>query len=315
MHFEKKHKEKSKMGLSLVILAAGMGSRYGGLKQLDQMGPSGETVMDYSVFDAMRAGFDRVVFVIRKDFEAEFKEVIAKRYENKINMDFAFQDLNDLPGNYTAPADRIKPWGTGHAVYAARHLLNEPFAVINADDFYGRDSYVQLASYLKNPPAAGKVRGCIAAFQLSNTLSENGSVSRGICSDDGNGHLTKVVENTKIYRRDGDGKIVSLMDDGQEVELTGDEPASMNSWGFMPEIVGELEKLFCDFLAEKGQELKSEFYLPFVMDSLINSGKAEIAMRHSKDSWFGVTYKEDRPMVQQALNNLVASGAYPGKLF
>ena len=159
------------MGLSLLILAAGMGSRYGGLKQLDQMGPSGETVMDYSVFDAMRAGFDRVVFVIRKDFENEFKNVIAKRYENKINMEFAFQDLNDLPGGFTAPAERVKPWGTGHAVYAARHLLNEPFAVINADDFYGRDSYAQLAAYLKNPPAGNLVRGCIASFQLSITVT------------------------------------------------------------------------------------------------------------------------------------------------
>lgn len=302
------------MGLSLLILAAGMGSRYGGLKQLDQMGPSGETVMDYSVFDAMRAGFDRVVFVIRKDFENEFKNVIARRYENKINMEFAFQDLNDLPGEFKAPAERIKPWGTGHAVYAARHLLNEPFAVINADDFYGRDSYAQLAAYLTNPPAANLVRGCIASFQLSNTLSENGSVSRGICSDDGNGHLAKVVENTKIYRRD-DGVIVSAQDDGSELVLTGDEPASMNSWGFMPEMIGELEKLFIGFLEENGKELKSEFYLPFVVDSLIRSGKAQIDMLHSRDSWFGVTYKEDRPSVQAALNDLVQSGAYPEKLF
>lgn len=302
------------MGLSLVVLAAGMGSRYGGLKQLDQMGPSGETVMDYSVFDALRAGFDRVVFVIRKDFEDEFKKVIAARYENKINMEFAFQDLSDLPGGFTTPADRTKPWGTGHAVYAARHLLNEPFAVINADDFYGRDSYAQLAGYLKNPPAGNLVRGCIAAFQLSNTLSENGSVSRGICSDDGNGHLAKVVENTKIYRNES-GQIVSLLESGEEIPLTGNEPASMNSWGFMPEMVGELESLFCEFLKKSGKELKSEFYLPFVVDSLINSGKAEITMLHSRDSWFGVTYKEDRPMVQQALNDLVASGAYPKKLF
>ena len=302
------------MGLSLLILAAGMGSRYGGLKQLDQMGPSGETVMDYSVFDAMRAGFDRVVFVIRKDFENEFKNVIARRYENKINMEFAFQDLNDLPGGFTAPAERVKPWGTGHAVYAARNLLNEPFAVINADDFYGRDSYAQLAAYLKNPPATGLVRGCIASFQLSNTLSENGYVSRGICSDDGQGHLAKVVENTKIYRRE-DGQVVSLMDDGSEVILTGDEPASMNSWGFMPEMIGELESLFLGFLEKNGKELKSEFYLPFVVDSLINAGKAQITMLHSRDSWFGVTYKEDRPSVQEALRKLVASGAYPEKLF
>ena len=302
------------MGLSLLVLAAGMGSRYGSLKQLDRMGPSGETVMDYSVFDAMRSGFDRVIFVIRRDFEAEFKEVIGKRYAGKVKLDYAFQDLDDLPGNFKRPEGREKPWGTGHAVYAARHLLNEPFAVINADDFYGRDSYGQLAEYLKNPPAPGKVRGCIASFVLSNTLSENGSVSRGICTSDADGHLVKVVENTKIYRR-ADGKVVSLMDDGSEIELTGEEPASMNSWGFMPEMVGEIEKLFIDFLSERGTELKSEFYLPGVVDSLIRAGKAEIAMRYSRDSWFGVTYKEDRPLVQAALKKLVDSGSYPEKLF
>ena len=303
------------MSLSLLILAAGMGSRYGSLKQLDQMGPSGETVMDYSVFDALRSGFDRIIFVIRKDFEAEFKNVIGKRYEGKVKIEYAFQDLNDLPGNFKCPEGREKPWGTGHAVYAARELLTEPFAVINADDFYGRDSYVQLANYLTNPPAPGKVRGCIASFILSNTLSENGSVSRGICTDNGNGLLMNVVENTKIYRRASDGKVVSLMDDGKEVELTGNEAASMNSWGFMPEMVGEIEKLFIEFLEARGTELKSEFYLPGVVDSLIRSGKAEIAMRCSKDSWFGVTYKEDRPLVQAALKKLVDSGAYPEKLF
>ena len=300
------------MGLSLLILAAGMGSRYGGLKQLDQMGPSGETVMDYSVFDALRAGFDRVVFVIRRDIEAEFKEVIAKRYAGKVKMDFAFQDLNDLPGNFKAPADRVKPWGTAHAVYAARHLLNEPFAVINADDFYGQDSYRQLAKYLSNPPATDKVRGCIAAFKLSNTLSENGSVSRGICS--GGDFLENVVENTKIYRK-SDGKIVSEQADGSLNELTGDEPASMNSWGFMPEFIAKLEKLFSEFLQEHGEELKSEFYLPFAVDTLIKSKEAEISLLHSKDSWFGVTYKEDRPSVQKSLADLVAAGAYPEKLF
>ena len=299
---------------TLLVLAAGMGSRYGSLKQLDQLGPSGETVMDYSVFDALRSGFDRVIFVIRRDFEEEFKKVIGTRYAGKVKLDYAFQDLDDLPGNFKRPEGREKPWGTGHAVYAARHLLNEPFAVINADDFYGRDSYAQLAEYLKNPPAPGKVRGCIASFVLSNTLSENGSVSRGICSYDTTGHLVKVVENTKIYRRE-DGGIVSLMDDGSEVKLTGDEPVSMNSWGFMPEMVGEIENLFLDFLSARGTELKSEFYLPGVVDTLINAGKAQIDMRFSRDSWFGVTYKEDRPLVQAALKNLVESGAYPEKLF
>lgn len=301
------------MGLTLLVLAAGMGSRYGGLKQLDALGPSGETVMDYSVFDALRAGFDRVVFIIRRDIEAEFKEVIGKRYAGKVHLDYAFQDLNDLPGGFKVPEGRVKPWGTGHAVYAARKLLHEPFAVINADDFYGADSYRKLASYLKNPPRADKVRGCIASFVLRNTLSENGSVSRGICSDDGCGHLSKVVEHTKIFRRDG--KIVSAKEDGSEVIFTGDEPVSMNSWGFMPEIVGELERLFLEFLGSRGGELKSEFYLPFVVDSLIRSDAAEIGMLHSADSWFGVTYREDKPVVMAALAALVAAGKYPKKLF
>lgn len=301
------------MSMTLLVLAAGMGSRYGGLKQLDTLGPSGETVMDYSVFDALRAGFDRVVFVIRRDFENEFKEVIGKRYAGKVNLEYAFQDFNDIPGDYKPNPERVKPWGTGHAVYAARKLLNGPFAVINADDFYGADSYCQLVGYLSNPPAARKIRGCIASFVLSNTLSENGSVSRGICSDDGNGHLHRVVEQTKIFRRNE--KVIALQEDGSELILTGNEPVSMNSWGFMPEFVGELEALFQQFLSERGQELKSEFYLPAAVDTLIASGKAEIAMRYSRDSWFGVTYREDRPNVQKALKHLVETGKYPKQLF
>lgn len=302
------------MDVTLLVLAAGMGSRYGGLKQLDQLGPNGETMMDFSVFDALRAGFTRILFVIRKDFEAEFKEVIGKRYEGKIKVDYAFQDLHDLPGNFTVPEGRVKPWGTGHAVYAAREHITGPFAVINADDFYGADSYRQLYSYLSNPPQEnGKVRGCIASFVLENTLSENGSVSRGICADDGNGHLATVVEHTKIFRKDG--KVLSEQEDGSLVEFTGNELASMNSWGFMPEFMDTLEELFIDFLSKKGQELKSEFYLPFTVDALIKSDKAQFDLRISQDSWFGVTYREDRPMVQEALKKLVDNGAYPAGLF
>ncbi len=303
------------MKLTLVILAAGMGSRYGGLKQLDEVGPSGETVMDYSVFDAMRAGFERVVFVIRKDIEETFKSVIGTRYADKIEVEYAFQDSSDLPAGFTLPEGRTKPWGTGHAVYAARKLLTGPFAVINADDFYGRDSYRKLAEYLRGASAGdGKIKGCIASFVLANTLSENGSVSRGICSVDAAGNLAKVVENTKIFRR-GDGRIVSAQEDGSEVPLTGEEPVSMNSWGFRPELVGELEALFIEFLKAHGTELKSEFYLPFAVDTLIRAGKAEVKVLHSTDSWFGVTYREDKPLVQAALRELVAKGAYPTKLF
>ena len=301
------------MKLTLLVLAAGMGSRYGGLKQLDEVGPSGETVMDYSVFDAMRAGFDRVVFVIRKDIEEAFRAAIGSRYADRVEVAYAFQDMNDLPAGFRVPEGRTKPWGTGQAVYAARKLLDGPFAVINADDFYGADSYRKLAGYLKSAPEDGKIRGCIASFVLSNTLSENGSVSRGICSADAAGNLSKVVENTKIFRRDG--KVISVQEDGAELEFTGEELVSMNSWGFMPELVGELERLFTGFLEEHGTELKSEFYLPFAVDTLIREGRAEIKMLKSEDSWFGITYREDKPFVQAALRKLVAEGAYPEKLF
>lgn len=301
------------MKLTLLVLGGRNGSRYGGLKQLDEVGPSGETVMDYSVFDAMRAGFDRVVFVIRKDIEEAFRAAIGSRYADRIEVAYAFQDMNDLPAGFRVPEGRTKPWGTGQAVYAARKLLDGPFAVINADDFYGADSYRKLAGYLKSAPEDGKIRGCIASFVLSNTLSENGSVSRGICSADAAGNLSKVVENTKIFRRDG--KVISVQEDGAELEFTGEELVSMNSWGFMPELVGELERLFTGFLEEHGTELKSEFYLPFAVDTLIREGRAEIKMLKSEDSWFGITYREDKPFVQAALRKLVAEGAYPEKLF
>ena len=300
------------MGKTLLILAAGMGSRYGGLKQFDRLGPSGETIMDYSVFDAIRAGFDRVVFVIRRDFEAEFKEVVGERYSKYIKVDYAFQSLDDLPAGFTLPAGREKPWGTAHAVYAARELLTEPFGVINADDFYGADSYRQMAAYFdRAATASDKVQGCIVSFVLERTMSENGSVSRGICSGDAN--LESVVEHTNIFRRDG--RIWSTVKDGSEVEFTGREAVSMNCWGFMPEFVGKLEKLFTAFLKENINEPKKEFFLPGVVDTLINSGEAEIAMLHSSANWFGVTYREDRPAVQQALQSLADSGEYPGRLF
>ena len=299
--------------ISLVILAAGMGSRYGGLKQLDALGPNGESVMDYSVFDAIRAGFDRVVFIIRKDFEKEFREHIGSRYDGKIKVDYAFQALDDLPGNFKVPEGREKPWGTGHAVYSARELLNGPFAVINADDFYGADCYVKLAGFLKNCQCTSKVSGCIASFVLENTLSENGSVSRGICSVNQSGLLEKVVENTAIFRN-ADGDIVSDVE-GKTVKLTGKEQVSMNAWGFSNAIVPHLTSLFEEFLAARGTELKSEFYLPGAVDKLINSGIADITVLNSADSWFGVTYREDKPFVQESIKKLISDGKYPVNLF
>ena len=299
------------MGVTLLVLAAGMGSRYGGLKQLDQLGPHGETMMDYSVFDAIRAGFTRAVFVIRRDFEQEFKERVGKRYAKHIEVEYAFQDRNDLPGGFKCPEERDKPWGTGHAVYAARELLNEPFVALNADDFYGADSFAKAAKFLTNPPASQLIRGCICAYTLRNTLSEHGSVSRGICTEK-DGLLSQVVENPKI-RRDG-GRIVSELD-GREYELVGDEPTSMNYWGFMPEFVGELEALFTEFLEKRGTEPKSEFYLPFAVDALIHAGKARIDMLRSEASWFGITYREDRDGVCADLKKLADQGLYPEKLF
>ena len=299
--------------ISLVVLAAGMGSRYGGLKQLDALGPNGESVMDYSVFDAIRAGFDRVVFIIRRDFEKEFRKHIGSRYDGKIKVDYAFQALDDLPGNFKVPEGREKPWGTGHAVYSARELLTGPFAVINADDFYGADCYKKLAGFLKNCPTGGKVSGCIATFVLENTLSENGSVSRGICSVDNAGLLKKVVENTAISRNE-QGEIVSDVD-GKLISLTGKEQVSMNAWGFSNAIVPHLTQLFEEFLAAKGNELKSEFYLPGAVDKLINSDIADITVLNSADSWFGVTYREDKPFVQASIRKLISDGKYPQSLF
>ena len=299
------------MGLTLLVLAAGMGSRYGGLKQLDQLGPNGEIMMDYSVFDAIRAGFTRAVFVIRRDFEEEFKERVGKRYAGHIRVEYAFQDKHDLPGGFTPPAGREKPWGTAHAVYAARELLNEPFVALNADDFYGADSFFKAMKYLSSPPDSQLIRGCICAYTLCNTLSEHGSVSRGICSEE-NGLLSQVVENPKIYREGG--RILSELD-GSISELRGNEPTSMNYWGFMPEFVGELETLFCDFLEKRGGELKSEFYLPFAVDTLIRTGKARFDMLRSEANWFGITYREDRDGVRSALKKLADTGVYPNRMF
>ncbi|MBR2633640.1 MAG: nucleotidyltransferase [Lentisphaeria bacterium] len=299
--------------ITLVVLAAGMGSRYGGLKQLDALGPNGESVMDYSVFDAIRAGFDRVVFIIRKDFEKEFREHIGSRYDGKIKVDYAFQSLSDLPGGYKVPEGREKPWGTGHAVYSARKIINGPFAVINADDFYGEDCYRKLAGFLKNCQDSEKISGCIATFVLENTLSENGSVSRGLCSISDDSLLKKVVEHTTISRN-AEGKVISVFE-GKELELTGKEQVSMNAWGFSGKIVEKLTALFEEFLAARGTELKSEFYLPGAVDRLINDNIANITVLNSTDNWFGVTYREDKPFVQAAIRKLIADGRYPETLF
>ena len=302
------------MELTLLVLAAGMGSRYGGLKQLDQLGPSGETVMDYSVYDAMRAGFNKVVFIIRRDIEDEFKRVIGARYANVVDIDYAFQDLKDLPGGFVPPVDRVKPWGTAHALYAARNAVKTPLAVINADDFYGRDSFEKLAAYLDERAPAGGLYGAMCGYKVKNTLSENGTVSRGVCQVE-NGNLASVVEHTKIVRNTQSGIIESIMDDDSVVTLDEDTLVSMNFWGYSPEIFGEIENLLTGFLAARGTELKSEFYIPSVADALIKAGKMQLKMLTTNASWFGVTYREDREKTVNTLQELTDKGEYPNKLF
>lgn len=301
------------MSLTLVVLAAGMGSRYGGLKQCDPVGPSGETIMDYSVFDALRAGFDRVVFVIRRDFEEEFRAVVGSKYAGVVKVDYAFQALDDLPANYTVPTGREKPWGTAHALRAARGLIDGPFAAINADDFYGQDSFLQLAEFLKNPAASAVPRFALVGFRMDQTLSENGSVARGVCTVDDSGRLLTVTEKTKIVRVGSGAEDHS--DPAHPVVYTGAERVSMNLWGFTPAFMTELESAFSAFLDKSSGNLKSEWYIPFVVDAMVQEKRAEVMVLPSESSWFGVTYREDRPLVVAAVAALVEQGVYPAQLW
>ena len=296
---------------TLFVLAAGMGSRYGGLKQIDGLGPSGETIMDYSVYDALRAGFGKVVFVIRKDFEEAFREVVISKYADKVPCEMCFQSVDSVPEGCTYNPERTKPWGTNHAVLMAKDLIKEPFAVINADDFYGRDSFQVLADYLKSVEGTtGKY--CMVGYRVANTLSENGSVSRGVCATDENGYLTDVVERTKIEKV---GDKIIYTEDGVDTEIAPNSPVSMNMWGFTPEYFGYVEKAFVEFLKTRGQELKSEFYIPTLVNDMIRNGEATCKVLDTTSKWFGVTYAEDRPQVVMKINNLVKEGVYPEKLF
>ena len=296
---------------TLFVLAAGMGSRYGGLKQIDGLGPNGETIMDYSVYDALRAGFGKVVFVIRKDFEEAFREVVISKYADKVPCEVCFQSVDKVPEGCTYNPERTKPWGTNHAVLMAKDLIREPFAVINADDFYGRESFQVLADYLKSVEGTtGKY--CMVGYRVANTLSENGSVSRGVCATDENGYLTDVVERTKIEKV---GDKIIYTEDGVDTEISPNSPVSMNMWGFTPEYFDYVEKAFVEFLKTRGQELKSEFYIPTLVNDMIRSGEATCKVLDTTSKWFGVTYAEDRPQVVMKINNLVKEGVYPEKLF
>ena len=296
---------------TLFVLAAGMGSRYGGLKQIDGLGPNGETIMDYSVFDALRAGFGKIVFVIRKDFEDAFRKAVLAKYEDKVPCEICFQSIDKVPAGCTYTPDRTKPWGTNHAVLMGKDIIKEPFAVINADDFYGKESFEVLAEFLQSVEGK-KNEYCMVGYRVKNTLSENGSVSRGVCVTDENGYLSDVVERTKIEEI---GNKIVYTEDGADTIIDANTPVSMNMWGFTPEYFEYTEKAFVDFLNAHGQELKSEFYIPTLVNDLIKAGKATCKVLDTTAKWFGVTYSEDRPQVVMKINELVQKGVYPNKLF
>ena len=297
---------------TLFVLAAGMGSRYGGLKQLDGLGPNGETIMDYSVFDAKRAGFGKVVFVIRKSFEEDFRTIVLKKYEGVIDTEVVFQDITDVPEGFTYNPERTKPWGTNHAVLIGKGVILEPFAVINADDFYGKDAFEVMAEFLRG--VVGKQNEyCMVGYRVGNTLSESGSVSRGVCVVDEKGNLTNVVERTSIERKGDD--IIYIDENGNEVAIGENTPVSMNMWGFTPDYFDYSLEDFKKFLTEYGQELKSEFFIPLVVNNLIVAGKATCKVLDSSAKWFGVTYAEDRPEVVAKIQALIEGGVYPAKLY
>lgn len=294
---------------TLLVLAAGIGSRYGGLKQIDPIGPGGETIIDYSVYDALRAGFGKLVFVIRRDIEAAFREVIGSRFEKRIAVEYVFQELTALPPGFAAPPDRTKPWGTGHAVLTAASATREPFAVINADDFYGQASFQTLGKYLQ----AGSPDYAMVGFVLRNTLSEFGSVARGVCRLTPDECLESVVELTRIEKDGAAARHTGS--DGKVHPLTGEEIVSLNMWGFTPTLFAHLRREFVTFLQQEGANPKAEFFIPTVVNTLINSGRVRLKVLRSTGSWFGVTYREDRPRVVASIRELIQRGDYPEKLW
>jgi UTP-glucose-1-phosphate uridylyltransferase len=296
---------------TLLILAAGMGSRYGGLKQIEPVGPNGETILEYSVFDAIRAGFGKVVFVIRESFAEDFKSRFESKLSGKIKIEYAYQEINKLPKGYTLPEGREKPWGTGHAILMAKDIINEPFAAINADDFYGAEAYKVIAEYLQK--LTDPKQYAMVGYQLNNTLSEFGSVSRGICVTNSEHQLTQITETHKI-RQEGH-HVLCESQTGEPVELAGNEIVSMNFWGFHPSIFENIEDQFTDFLSHSINQPKSEFYIPFVVFEMIKRAQASVQVLTANSPWFGVTYKEDKPYVIEQIQNLTNQGVYPANLW
>ena len=290
--------------ITLLVMAAGMGSRYGGLKQLDAVGPNGETIIDYSVYDAIKAGYSKVVFIIRKDFENEFKSKVGDKYKSKIKVEYAFQALNDLPGDFTPPEGREKPWGTGQAILTAENLISEPFTVINGDDFYGAESFKVAADYYNS----NQDDFSMVAFRMDRTLSKFGGVTRGVCT---------VAENklTDITETEGLKKVEEKVVSDSSKSFDGSEPVSMNMWGFTPRLFTYLNEMFVEFLTENGKEMKSEFLIPTVVNDLIQSNREHISIVESPASWFGVTYKDDKPFVVEQIQKLIDDGEYPENLF
>lgn len=297
---------------TLFVLAAGMGSRYGGLKQLDGLGPNGETIMDYSIYDAIQAGFGKVVFVIRKDFDAEFREKVLSKYESHIPVEVVYQSIDALPEGFTAPEGRTKPWGTNHAILMARGVINEPFAVINADDFYGRESYQVLADFLT--ANAGKENTyCMVGYRIGNTLSDSGTVTRGVCQVNSNGFLTGVVECSGIERK---SSVVQIINERKEISQVDEKtPVSMNMWGFTPDYFEHSYEYMKKFLTEHGAEEKAEFYIPTLVDDLIKRKVATCQVLDTPSKWFGVTYADDRAGVVLKIAELIKNGVYPSKLW
>ena len=303
---------------ALVIMAAGIGSRFGGgIKQLEPVGPGGEIIMDYSIYDALKAGFDKIVFIIRRDLEEDFREVIGNRIEKVARVEYAFQELGDLPEGFSVPEGRKKPWGTGQAVLSIKGLVDGPFLVINADDYYGKEGFQKIHDYMVNHMKEdGDVYDmCMGGFILRNTLSDNGTVTRGVCTLDGDGSLKEVTETYEI-RMEADGSMKAQDEQGNPVQVNPDQHVSMNMWGLPAAFLKELEKGFPEFLENlKEGDIKSEYLLPKIIDKLVKAGKARVEVLETKDKWFGVTYTEDKETVVEAIRSLIAEGAYPERLY